>query len=113
MISGPQPFCSRYTTKIRVHGWRSRWYQVPDLPPRSAGVAGPAGTNPALASTFWDAALPWEVAARSVQPVPRRRNPAQLPDRPGRHVHQLEGEDRRGMASTQLLAPPNSAQMVH
>ena len=31
---------------------RSRWYQVPGLPPRSAGSAGPAGTNPALASTF-------------------------------------------------------------
>ncbi len=54
----PQPSCSRSTSKIKVHGWRSRWYQVPDLPPRSAGVAGPAGTNPALASTFWDAALP-------------------------------------------------------
>jgi hypothetical protein len=50
-------------------------------------VAGPAGTNPALASTFWDAALPWEVAARSVRSRCRAAaNPAQLPDTPGRHA---------------------------
>jgi hypothetical protein len=58
-------------SKIKVYGWRSHWYQVPDLPPRSAGVAGPTETNPALASTFWDAALPWEVAARSVRSLCR------------------------------------------
>src|SRR5258708_23832012 len=46
---------------------RSRWYQVPGFPPRLAGSAGPAGTNPALASTFEDAALPWETAALSVR----------------------------------------------
>src|ERR1700722_18310499 len=32
----------------------------------SAGSAGPAGANPALASTFWDATLSLEVAARRV-----------------------------------------------
>jgi len=37
------------------------------LPPRSAGAAGPTGTNPALASTLWDAALSWEVAARTMR----------------------------------------------
>lgn len=29
-------------------------------------MAGPTATNPALVKTFWDAALSWEVAARSV-----------------------------------------------
>src|SRR5689334_13398301 len=51
----------------KVYGWRSRWYQRPDLPPRSAGAAGPTGTNPALTSTLWDAVLSWEVAARRVR----------------------------------------------
>ena len=40
---------------------------VPDLPARSAGPAGPTVTNPALASTFCDAAFPVEVAALSVR----------------------------------------------
>ena len=43
---------------------------MPGWPPRSAGSAGPAGTNPALASTRWDATFRWDVAARS------RRSPA-------------------------------------
>src|SRR5690348_13770477 len=46
---------------------RSRWYQEPGLPPMSAGSAGPTGRNPALASTFWEAALSWLVAALSVR----------------------------------------------
>ena len=40
---------------------------MPDLLPRSAGAAGPTGTNPALVNTFWDVALSWEVAARGVR----------------------------------------------
>src|ERR1700729_1871887 len=46
---------------------RSSWYQVPGLPPRSAGAAGQTGTNPALASTFCDATFACEVAALSVR----------------------------------------------
>src|SRR5215472_2675598 len=43
---------------------RSRSYQVPALPPTSAG---PTGTNPALLSTFWDATFSWVVAALSMR----------------------------------------------
>lgn len=45
------------SSKIAVYGWsvRSRRYQLPGFPPRSAGSAGPARTNPALVSTFRDA----------------------------------------------------------
>jgi uncharacterized membrane protein len=44
----------------------ARSYQVPGLPPRWAGSAGPTGTNSALASTFCDATFSSEVAALSV-----------------------------------------------
>ncbi|RKE17705.1 hypothetical protein BX266_0969 [Streptomyces sp. TLI_171] len=40
-----------------VQARRSHAYQVPAAPPRSAGAAGPTGTNPDLVSTFRDAAL--------------------------------------------------------
>src|SRR5215468_4843054 len=37
------------------------------MPGRPPGSAGPAGTNPALVRTFWDATLSWVVAALSVR----------------------------------------------
>jgi hypothetical protein len=94
---------------------------------------GPTGTNPALASTLWDAAFSRDVAARSVRSPCRgaasrhvvgadpglllgqqlavpvgelvEELVAAVWDRGSEvgAVRQLEGQDRRGMASAQLL----------
>ena len=46
---------------------RTRSYQVPGFPPRSAGSAGPTGRNPALVSTFCDAGFWTDAAARTLR----------------------------------------------
>ena len=69
MISGGRSLAAAGPpAKIKVYGWRSRWYQVPDLPPRWAGVAGPTGTNPALAGALLGrGVVSGEVVTRSVR----------------------------------------------
>ena len=79
---------------------------MPGLPPRSAGSAGPTETNPALASTRWDAAFWPEVAARSVRSPCRAAASPPAQNRPvlgDEHVERTDAGDLLGQQGTVLV----------